>query len=131
MPLCLSVAWHRLCYLLNMRAGALAIIVGLVFVGGCMKREQPKPAYTGRWHEDRLQYRDAGEAALAMDPPVTLDGPRLALARAPRERSAFLGFEQTTATWSWVRMDDRQTEDGRNDRLERRAVSVRVGTSVR
>jgi hypothetical protein len=66
-----------------------------------------------------------------MDPPATLDQPRLMLARDTRERSAFVGFEQTTATWSWVRMDDRQTEDGRNDRLERRAVSVRVGTSVR
>lgn len=95
-----------------------------------MKKQSP-PAYTGRWHEDRLQYVDRGEAALAMDPPITQDGPRLMLARAPRERSAFVGFEQTTATWSWVRMDDRQTEDGRNDRLERRAVSVRIGTSVR
>ena len=42
-----------------------------------------------------------------------------------------MGFESSTTTFSWVRMDDRQTEDVRNDRLERRAISETVKTSYR
>jgi hypothetical protein len=113
-----------------MRVGAIIIVVAaLVFIAGCQRK---RPPVAGSWHEARLGYQDSGrEAALAMDPPIIQDNPRLMLARDIRERSAFVGFDQGSTTFFWVRMDDRQTEDVRNDRFERRSVTVRVGTSYR
>jgi hypothetical protein len=112
-----------------MRVGAIAIVLALVCVSGCQKK---RPPLTGPWHEARLAYEDNGrEVALAMDPPVTQDNPPLMLVRDLRERSAFVGFDQGSTTFFWIRMDDRQTEDVRNDRLERRSVTVRTGTSYR
>ena len=114
-----------------MRVGATGIIiVAMALVGGCQKK-QPPSATAMRQQAD-LRYQDSGHgAALAIDPPATLDNPKLNLARAGRERSIFMGFESSTMTVSWVRMDDRQTDDPQNDRLERRAVSEQVKTSYR
>ena len=115
-----------------MRVGATGIIiVALALVGGCQKKQQ-LPSATAMRQQADLRYDDSGHgAALAIDPPATMGNPKLNLARAGRERSIFMGFESSTMTVSWVRMDDRQTDDPRNDRLERRAVSEQVKTSYR
>jgi hypothetical protein len=82
----------------------------------------------------------AGAAALAFDPPIRNDGPRLELARAPREAAAVVGYEEGTAEYFSVRWDDRQSSGygygragggGRQDRYERRAISERVGVLYR
>ena len=72
-------------------------------------------------------------SALMFDPPVTLDEPPLSLAREPRERSAFVAFEDQTQTFSWIHIDDFQSGDGPHGRgrYERRALIDRVGSSVR
>ena len=113
-----------------MRAGVL-ILALLTLAGGCAHKS-PQPSARAARHEADLRYTDSDhEPALAIQPPATLDNPRLNLARAGRERSVFMGYESSETTFSWVRMDDRQTEDVRNDRLERRAISETVKTSYR
>ena len=52
------------------------------------------------------------------------------LSRDGRAADAFVGYETQTATYSYLRTDDRQTDDGSN-RYERRAVSTKVGVSYR
>ncbi len=115
-----------------MRVGVIILAV-LTMAGGCTRTQKAlQPSATADYHRADLRYDESGhEPALAIQPPATLDNPRLNLARAGRERSVFMGFESSETTFSWVRMDDRQTEDVRNDRLERRAVSETVKTTFR
>jgi hypothetical protein len=81
--------------------------------------------------EANLRYVDAGSPAMAFDPPIVLGAPRLNLNRDLCQPQAFVGFDQTVTTFFYVRSDDRQTEDHRNDRYERRAISEQFGTSYR
>ena len=78
-------------------------------------------------------FDEAVAAALVFDPPVALGEPELLLARDQRQAGAFVGFDQVTTTFSYVRIDDRQRlEHGHfHDRVERRAISVRMGSSTR
>ncbi len=112
-----------------MRVG-ITIIALLVLATGCASKS--KVSSRELRHDAELQYADAGSAgALVFDPPVAQGGPRLNLSRGPRQPSAFVGYDQTVTTFFYVRSDDRQTEDHRNDRFERRAVSEQFGTSTR
>ena len=111
-----------------MRAG-ITIIALLALTAGCANRH---PSMSAQRHEEQLQYSDAGSASpLAFDPPVAQGNPRLNLSRDARQASAFVGFDQITTTFFYVRSDDRQTEDHHNDRFERRAISEQFGTSYR
>jgi hypothetical protein len=47
---------------------------------------------------------------------------------------AFVGYESVTATYFYLRTDDRQMDNSNlhnNDRYERRAVSEKVGVTYR
>ena len=75
---------------------------------------------------------DAIAAALTFDPPIAMRQAPPDLSREPRERTAFLGFNEDSTTFTHVRVYDRQTVGDRHDDLyERRAISERFGTSSR
>ncbi len=112
-----------------MRAG-ITIIALMSLAAGCASK--PRVSSREMRHEAELQYAETGSAgALAFDPPIAQGGPRLNLSRSSRQPSAFVGFDQTVTTFFYVRSDDRQTEDHRNDRFERRAISEQFGSSYR
>jgi hypothetical protein len=64
------------------------------------------------------------------DPPISAGQPPIDLARDDRAPAAFAGYDSTTATYFYIRTDDRQTSD-HGDRYERRAISEKVGVSYR
>jgi hypothetical protein len=74
-------------------------------------------------------YEAAPATALVFDPPVTAQT-QIQLDRDERTPAAFVGFDQTFTTFSYIRTYDRQTND-RTDRFERKAISERVGVSYR
>ena len=76
---------------------------------------------------------DVAASALVFAPPIAANDQPLDLARDTRERAAFVGYDQTTTTFSFVETDDRQGGFNFNtgDRFWRRAVSARVGVSTR
>ncbi len=69
-------------------------------------------------------------AAMAFSPVASAFIPPMNLDRAARQPGAYMGFESLTTTFSYVRMDDRQSNDG-YDTYSRRSVSERVGVWVR
>jgi hypothetical protein len=90
------------------------------------------------------EYEAVPAAALVFDPPVVRQAPPIDLSRYGRAPEAFVGYEQGTVEYHYVRVDDRQRAgDGWNrgfgwggswgygDRYERRAVSERIGVRYR
>lgn len=69
-------------------------------------------------------------AALVFSPPVTAGEPELALSRQGRATEAFVGFDQLTTSYHYVRFDDRQSDDFRDGYL-RHSVTVQTGVSRR
>ncbi len=96
----------------------------LCLAGGCASRQPTDNART---------YAPAPATALVFDPPIAFGEPRIDLPREARERSAFWGYEETTTTFFYLRIDDRQDEWGgrARDRYERRAITERSGSSYR
>jgi hypothetical protein len=78
-------------------------------------------------------YAPATCTALVFDPPIAANEPRIDIPREARERGAFWGYEETTATYFYLRIDDHQNEScgHRQDTYERQAISERVGVSYR
>ena len=75
-------------------------------------------------------YASVPAGSLVFDPPVIVGQPPLQLSRDDRAPSAFAGYDSTTATYFYVRTDDRQTSD-RSDRYERRSITEKTGVSYR
>lgn len=73
-------------------------------------------------------YLDSPAMALAISPAWAGELPGYVLDRELRQPAAFVGFDEITATFYYVRTDDRQLDDGW---IFRRAVSERVGISYR
>lgn len=81
-------------------------------------------------------------SALVFDPPVIQNESPLELSRADREARVSVGYQELTAEYFYIRLDDRQTNDsfgihgsgggsGNFDRYDRRAVTERVGVRYR
>jgi hypothetical protein len=104
-------------------------VIAILFMLGC--------AASPRGQADRSRtepdFDAAQAAALVFDPPVIAHSPPLELARAPREPSAFLGFDGPIVEYHWLLTDDRQSSGvwGRQDRYEREFISERMGIRVR
>jgi hypothetical protein len=112
---------------------SVCIIFFGLFMMGCAS-QAPKPPRAAHQPLPVLAvYREAPSAALVFDPPVISDQPPLDLSRDDRTPGAFVGYEETIATFYYVRTDDRQFDgSGLNqDRFERRAISTKVGVSYR
>jgi hypothetical protein len=71
-------------------------------------------------------------SALVFSPPLAADVPAPSLSRVGREPVAYVGYEETNATYFYLRNDDRQWTTGSDGGwLERRAVSVTSGVRYR
>ncbi|MGE5612023.1 MAG: hypothetical protein ACM359_22440 [Bacillota bacterium] len=78
----------------------------------------------------RPEYRDSLATTLVFAPPVALAEPPVYLWRDTRTPGAFVGFDELSATFYYIRQDDCQTSD-LTDNVLRRSVSERVGVSYR
>jgi hypothetical protein len=113
------------------------ILVVASMVGGCACHQPPKQQARTEQAEPAgpvlASYRPARAGALVFDPPVISDQPPLNLSRDDRNPGAFVGYESMTATYFYIRTDDRQADDFgiNNDRFERRSVQYKVGVSYR
>lgn len=105
-------------------------IFAVLLLGAWGCASQPKPQAEPKAVAAAPVYGEASAGALVFDPPVIAGQPRPELARQDRIPGAFVGYESITATYFWVRVDDRMDSDF-NDRYERRAISTRVGVSYR
>ena len=94
---------------------------------GCAASRTAAPQATRPVQPDEAE---AAACALVFDSPLRPDGPMPELARAPREPSAFVGYEDTISEFLYVRMEDRQGNDWQ-DGYERRAISEKVGVRYR
>ena len=104
-----------------MRWGLAFIFVALA--GGCAASSSKLPAVT-------MGYRDAPASGLVFASPATLGQPSVFLPREERAPALFMGFDDLTTTFYYLRTDDRGGADG-VDRVWRRAISERVGISYR
>jgi hypothetical protein len=105
----------------------VTILVLLAGIGGCAG-SRPNPNPTTALASAR--YIDSPSAALVFTPPAALYGPPVLLPREERYPSAFVGFEETTTTFSYIRSNDRQGQNG-GDCLFREAISEKIGVSYR
>ena len=112
---------------LHLRVGydvtrTLLLSIGFL-AGGCVTARPPavaeKPAPP--------QYLEASASALAFDPPIDMGVPHPELARAPRQPSAFLGFDESTTELYIRATNDLQTNDF-GDFYTQQAISVKSGT---
>lgn len=106
------------------------ILAGLLFIaGGCASLQRSNGDQASNHGAPELD-RAIAASALVFDPPTYADDLGPELAREGRERTAFVAYEDQTSTFSYIRIDDRQTGDGR-ERYERRAIIERFGSSTR
>jgi len=75
-------------------------------------------------------FENARVAALVFDPPVSVGDPPLDLSRTPRERSAFVSYDEVFSTYFYVRMDDRQILSNSGN-SQRRVVTETFGVTRR
>ena len=112
----------------------IATILALSALIGCAAKPQAVRHASAPLTRGALVYEDAiAVSALVFDPPIASNEAPLDLSRDVRERTAFVGYDQLTTTFFYVRSDDKQRFDNFNtgDRFERRAVSERFGVSFR
>jgi len=105
-----------------MRATSLVIVTSLL--AGCTAKHTP------RAHIDRNGYVDQAAASLAFSPPISQGEPQVFLPRDQRQPGVFIGFDDITASYFYIRTDDRMTNDG-TDHFVRRSIIEKVGVSYR
>jgi hypothetical protein len=105
-----------------------AYILAAMLIGGCA--HAGKPAAKPQASLPIKPHTPSAAGALVFDAPITQGQPPLQLSREGRSPDAFVGYESITATYFYVRSDDRMTSD-HSDRFERRAITTRVGVSYR
>jgi hypothetical protein len=86
---------------------AILMMIGVSLVAGCATQPVEQPVAT----QPVSTVVPGGAAALAFDPPLTLNEQPLDLSRDGRGEAAFDGFEDTTTTYFDVWTDDRRTTD--------------------
>lgn len=155
--------WHPCCLMQGVVTSRLCLVPFLLFAlaGGCVANRADSSNYTRRspvttplkssannsetsMRFDReRKYRSV--AALAFAVPITRYNPPLDLSREGRGSGAFVGYEQSTVQYLWVRTDDRQSSgpgwwghrggygggSWQGDRFDRRAISVEEKIRVR
>ena len=100
------------------------LLIGLLATGCVASR----PAATAVAPEPH--YDDATAAALAFDPPMTANEFHPELARAPRENSAVLGYEDSTVE-SYTTVSDNLESSPFGDAYAKESVTVKSGTRSR
>lgn len=104
-----------------------AFLLSATLLGGCTASRGPavaeKPALPP-------QYVEASASALAFDPPLDIGVPHPELARAPREPSAFLGFDEAT-TELYIRATNNLQTNDFGDLYTQQSLSIKSGTRYR
>ena len=108
------------------------IVIGAFLICGCAA-QRPQTAQTSadeRPANDRLVQCDSPALALACDPPITQGQPALYLDRDPRQPAAFAGYDQSTVTYSYLRVDDFYNPD-KSGNYNRDSVTERLNVNTR
>ncbi len=132
---------------MTFRVGILALTV---LLGGCATQQRQKDAKSlsaspsqqlgdergvatsqNAWDPADGAPQQVASAALIFEPNFGPYARPVELPRAPRRQSAFVGWQDLTATYFMVRTDDRQGTDDWTNGLQRRAIIERVGVSYR
>jgi hypothetical protein len=92
---------------------------------GCMSTPGGAPAAAA----PRGPYMEASASALAFEPPIAMGVAHPELARAPRQNSAFYGYQEQSTEYYVTAFADSQSDWG--DTYQRDAVSVRSGVRYR
>lgn len=103
---------------------SIPLILILAFVGGCSGKALPQTL-----HKPHL-YSDGASSSLAFSPPIAQNEPPIDLARDQRQPGVFIGFDELTASYFYIRTDDHMTNDG-TDHYVRRSIIEKVGVSYR
>jgi hypothetical protein len=103
-----------------------ALTLALV-AGGCagMRQPQARPIQA-----ESPQYTEASASALAFDPPIDEGAPHPEFARAARQPSVFLGFDEPSSEFYLRATSDLQTNVF-GDFYAQQSLSVKSGTRSR
>ena len=104
-----------------MRIPLLAL--SLTLLGGCTHKTMPQ---TRAAH----LYSDSTASSLAFSPPIAQNEPAISLPRDQRQPGVFIGFEDVSASYFYIRTDDQLTNNG-TDRYVRRAIVEKIGVTYR
>ncbi len=99
-------------------------------LAGCQCHQKPAPATTQPLARLEESYEPALASALVFTPPISINDPPVELSRADREPGAFVGFEDQTRSFLYVRTEDRYSSDGQG-RFERRSIVEQLGSTTR
>ncbi len=102
----------------------LVLLFAATLLTGCAGRHLP-----ATMHNPHL-YIDSASASLAFSPPIAQNEPPIMLPRDLRQPGAFVGFDEITTSYFYIRTDDRMTNDG-TDHFVRRSIIEKVGVSYR
>ncbi len=101
---------------------SLLLILSLALFSGCTNRNMPQCT--------RHSYNDSTASSLAFSPPIAQNEPPVLLPREQRQPGVFIGFDDVSASYFYIRTDDRMTNDG-TDHYVRRAIIEKIGVSYR
>jgi len=100
------------------------LILPLALLAGCTNKSMPQTLHTPH------PYTDFASSSLAFSPPIAQNEPPINLARDQRQPGVFIGFDEVSASYFYIRTDDRMTNDG-TDHYVRRAIIEKIGVSYR
>jgi len=103
---------------------SLLLILPLAMLCGCAGKNMPQSL-----HSPHL-YADSASSSLAFSPPVAQNEPPVVLPRDQRQQGVFIGFDEVSASYFYIRTDDRMTNDG-TDHYVRRSIIEKIGVSYR
>jgi hypothetical protein len=104
-----------------------AILILMTLAGGCACARHP----AGSWRAtDRPVHGESPALSLAFAPAIAAAEPPIALWRDDRIPAAFVGYEELSTSFIYIRTDDRQTDDGTGYYV-RRAIVEKVGVGYR
>jgi len=100
------------------------LILPLALLAGCTNKSMPQTLHSPH------RYDDSAAASLAFSPPIAQNEPAIVLPRDQRQPSVFIGFDEVSASYFYIRTDDRMTNDG-TDHYVRRSIIEKIGVSYR
>ena len=100
------------------------LVLSLSLLAGCTNKSMPQTLHSPH------RYDDLASSSLAFSPPIAQNEPPVLLPRDQRQPGVFIGFEDVSASYFYIRTDDRMTNDG-TDHYVRRAIIEKIGVSYR
>src|SRR5436190_21988068 len=102
----------------------LGLLLAATLLTGCTDKHLPATMHTPHL------YSNGAAGSLAFSPPIAQNEPTIILPRDLRQPGAFVGFDEITTSYFYIRTDDRMTNDG-SDHYVRRSIIEKVGVSYR